>query len=198
MRRPTAPAGGRPARADRTLTALLGLLAVAVGAAALLVGTEVFGGARAHRPVIDPILVKRVAGNLDLTLGIAIAVGVLLVVLGLWWALRELRPERHPDIVLDSSLSRELTVTSAALASAVRGDAETVTGVDRARVRVLGRADAPGLRLTLWLREGADVRDVWAELDTRVLARARHALGIEVLPAAIRIELDAAERQRVV
>lgn len=197
-RRHRTPAVGRTARTDRTVTALLGLVAVAGGVAVLLVGTGVFGSARARRSVIDPLAVQRISENRALALGIALAVGVLLVVLGLWWALRALRPERHPDVELDTSLVSELTVTSGALSAAVRDDAEAVVGVDRARARMLGKPDVPALRLTLWLREGADVRDVWAELDSRVLARAREAIGVDVLPATIRIELDAAERQRVV
>jgi hypothetical protein len=78
----------------------------------------------------------------------------------------------------------------------VRADAETVTGMHRARVRLLGDPEHPGLRLTLSLHEGADLRQVWSELDTRVLARAREALGVTTLPTAVRIELDAAARQR--
>lgn len=64
-------------------------------------------------------------------------------------------------------------------------------------MRLVGHPGRPGLRLTLWLREGADVREVWSELDSRVLARARESLGIDPLPTAVRIELDTAARQRV-
>jgi hypothetical protein len=108
-----------------------------------------------------------------------------------------LRPEPKPDLVLDQSRGTGLTVSSGAIAEAVRADTETVPGVDRARVRLVGDTDNPALRITLWLRQGSDVRDIWNDLDTRVLSRARDTLGVERLPAAVRIELDAAEGSRV-
>lgn len=192
--RPAAVA--RSAATERALTTSLGLVAAAGGTAVILVGAGMFGRNRADRPLVDPIAVDVIARHRVLALIIGIATGVILTALGLWWALRSLRPEPKPDVVLDRSPGTGLTVTAAALAEAVQADAETVTGVDRARVRLVGDRTRPGLRLTLWLREGADVRDVWSELDSRVLARAREALGIEPLPTAVRIELDTAARQR--
>ncbi|MPZ65589.1 MAG: hypothetical protein GEU83_08745 [Pseudonocardiaceae bacterium] len=78
----------------------------------------------------------------------------------------------------------------------MRADADTVTGVHRVRVRLVGDPERPGLRLTLSLREGTDLRQVWSELDSLVLARAREALGVTTLRTAVRIELDAVARQR--
>ncbi len=192
----TRPAVARPAGAERLLSTLLGLLATVGGIAVVLVGAGVFGTNRADRPLVDPIAVDAILRNRVLALATGIAAGVILVAFGLWWAVRSLRPEPKPDVVIDRSPGTGLTVAAAALADAVLADAETVTGVDRARVRLVGHPDRPGLRLTLWLREGADVREVWSELDSRVLARAREALGIDPLPTAVRIELDTAARQR--
>lgn len=187
----------RSAGADRTVAAVLGLLTLTGGAAVLLAGTGVGGQARAGRPVLDPVAVGWISANRSLTLAVAILAGLLLFALGLGWVLRSIRPERKPDVVLEHSPTRGLTVTSEALADAVRADAETVTGVDRARVRLVGDPDRPALRLMLWLREGAELRTVWDELDSQVLARARATLGVDTLPAAVRVELDAARRQRV-
>lgn len=196
MSRRSAPVA-RSAAAERTLTTLLGLLAAAGGTAVLLVGAGTFGTARADRPLVDPIAVDAITRNRVLALVVGMAAGIILAVFGMWWALRSLRPEPRPDVVLDRSPATALTVAAAALADAVLADAETVTGVDRARVRLVGHPGRPGLRLSLWLREGADVREVWSELDSRVLARARESLGIDPLPTAVRIELDTAARQRV-
>ncbi len=193
MSRRSHAAVARSARLDRTLLTLLALLLLGGGVVALLVGTGVLGAARARRPVLDPIAVDflrsyRIA---------AIVLGVLLVAVGLWWALRSLRPEPKPDLVLDDSAGGELTVTSSALADAIKADAISVQGVERARARLVGNEDDPALRLTLWLQQGADLRAVWEGLDQQVLSRARQALGLSRLPTAIRLELDAAERQRV-
>ena len=187
----------RSAGTERTLTTLLALVALAGGVVVLLVGTGVFGSTRADRSLVDPIAVDLLRANRSLALVIAIVAGLLLVLLGLWWALRSLRPEPKPDLVLDHSRRTGLTVSSGAVAEAVRADTETVPGVDRARVRLVGDTDNPALRITLWLRQGSDVGDIWNDLDTRVLSRARDALGVERLPAAVRIELDAAEGSRV-
>ena len=187
----------RSAGTDRTLTTLLALVALAGGVVVLLVGTGVFGSARAGRSLVDPIAIDLLRANRSLALVLAIVAGLLLVLLGLLWALRSLRPESKPDLVLDHSRGTGLTVSSGAIAEAVRADAEIVPGVERARVRLVGDTDNPALRITVWLRQGSDVRDIWNDLDTRVLSRARDALGVQRLPAAVRIELDAAEGSRV-
>jgi hypothetical protein len=127
----------------------------------------------------------------------AIVLGVVLLVLGLIWFLRSLRPEARPDLALDDTLGAGLTVTAGAIAGAIQADAEQVEGVGRARARIVGDQRNPALRLSLWLVEGSDVKAVWRELDTAVLAHARECLGIESLPTAVRIELAATERQRV-
>jgi hypothetical protein len=54
----------------------------------------------------------------------------------------------------------------------------------------VGTEAAPAIRVTLWLADDADVRDVLARLDSEVLATARGALGVTELPAAVRLELD--------
>lgn len=187
----------RSAGTDRTLTTLLGVLAVAGGIVMLLIGAGVFGAGRAGQSVIDPMAIDLLSANRVVAFVVAIVAGVLLFWLGLWWTLRSLRPESKPDVVLDGSTATGLTVTSGALADAVQSDAETVSGVARARVRLVGDSDHPALRVTLWLQQGSDVRDIWNELDHRVLSRARTALGVQRLPAAVRIELDATDGARV-
>ncbi|OZM71066.1 alkaline shock response membrane anchor protein AmaP [Amycolatopsis antarctica] len=183
--------------AERGLTSVIGLLALAGGVAALVVGLGWLGDFRARRPVLDPLAVEWLGGHAVPAKIVAIVLGVLLFVFGLWWFFRSLRPEGRPDIELDREVGKELTVTSGAISSAVQADAESVEGVAKARARAVGDTTNPALRLTLWLREGTDLKAVWEELDARVLSRARESLGVEVLPTAVRIELDSGERQRV-
>ncbi|MFC4000954.1 alkaline shock response membrane anchor protein AmaP [Prauserella oleivorans] len=193
-----AKAAARSNRPDRVLTFVTGLVVFALGALALVVGFGWLGAYRAQRPVLDPIALDWLSRQDPvLTRAVAIVVGLLLFVLGLWWFLRSLRPEPRPDVALDRAPGREVTVSASAIADAVRTDAEAIDGVSRARVRSVGSAEHPALRLTLWLREGSDLRDVWHELDTQVLARAREALDVAVLPTAVRLELGSAERRRV-
>ncbi|GAA4902919.1 hypothetical protein EV188_1011202 [Actinomycetospora succinea] len=191
MSRRSRKAVARSAGGDRTLTTILGLVLVAASVLVLLVGYGVFGANRAQRPVIDPIAVLWVVTHASATRWIAIGVGVLLFVIGLWWTLRSLRPEPRPDVSLSELPGERLTVEHAAICDAVRHDAETINGVSRARVRLVGNPEKPALRIALTLVEGTDVRDVWAELDGRVLARAREAFAVSALPTAVRLELDA-------
>jgi len=190
-------AQGRSHGAERTLTSVVGVLAVLAGAAALVVGVGWLGQFRGHRPVLDPIAVDWLGDHaLYARIG-ALVLGVLLLVLGLWWFFRSLRPERRPDLRLDETSGAELTVTASALSDAVQADAESIDGVTRARTRSVGTVAEPALRITLWLAEGTDVRRVWSDLDTFVLTRARDSLGVDTLPTAVRLELDTAGSARV-
>jgi hypothetical protein len=190
-------ATARAAGAQRTLVGLIGLLGLAAGTAALVVGFGLLGANRAVRPVLDPIALDTLRPPEPLARAVALVVGIVLLVLGLLWAARALAPERRPNLVLDPSPDRRLEVSASAIAGALRADAETIDGVTRARARMVGTTAIPVLRLDLWLEKGTDVRDVYHHLDTGVLTRARDSLGVESLPTAIRIELDAAAPARV-
>lgn len=182
---------------ERALTFLVGLPALLGGAFALVVGFGLLGEFRGRRPLLDPLALDWLGGHATPARIAAIVLGVLLFVLGLWWALRALRPEPRPDLDLDRTEGAELVVTAAAISGAVQADAEQLDGVSRARVRAVGSRTSPALRVTLWLHEGTDLKHVWAELDERVLTRARAALGLESLPVAVRLELDTSPAKRV-
>jgi hypothetical protein len=182
---------------ERVLTFLVGLLALLGGALALVVGFGVLGEYRGRRPLLDPMATEWLGSHATPARIAAIVLGVLLLVLGLRWALRSLRPEPRPDLDLDRTEGAELVVTASAIADAVQADAERLDGVSRARVRAVGSRTTPALRVTLWLHEGTDLKAVWAGLDTQVLARARDSLGLDVLPTAVRLELDTAPAKRV-
>lgn len=189
----SAKALGRSTGTERTLTVLIGLLALLGGVAVIAVGAGWLGTYRANRSLVDPLALDWLSQHaLAARIG-AIVLGVLLLWLGLWWFFRSLRPEGRPDLELDD----DLVVTSSAISEAVRADAETIDGVGRARVRAVGDSDNPALRITLWLSEGTDLKRVWEQLDLTVLARARESLGVDVLPTAVRLELDTAAPQRV-
>ncbi len=182
---------------ERALVGFLGLLFLAAGAAVVAVGQGWLGAGRAQRPVTDPLAVGWVNGNAAWAAVAAIAGGIVLLAVGLWWLIRTLRPERKPDVRLDQSPAGRSRMTADALTRAVRTDAANVTGVTRANARMAGTPRNPGLRLRLALEEGTEVRRVWEELDAKVLSRARDTLDSEPLPTAVRLDLDRAPRQRV-
>ncbi|GAA2780923.1 Asp23/Gls24 family envelope stress response protein [Crossiella cryophila] len=187
----------RSARAERVLTGGAGVLAILLGAGALVLGLGWLGTGRAARPVLDPMIRDWLLANRPWVLGAGIALGVLVFVLGLRWVVRSLRPESRPDLRIDGAGPGRVTITAAAFAEAVRTDAARVTGVSRAQARLVGSTERPALRVQLWLAEGTDVRAVWQQLDETVLGRARESLGVDALPTAVRLELDSARRRRV-
>ncbi|GAA0518384.1 hypothetical protein A8924_2261 [Saccharopolyspora erythraea NRRL 2338] len=195
--RPSTTATGRALGFERGVVVVLGVLALLCGALALVVGMGWLGTYRAQRPVLDPLLVQWWRSSPQVATALAILLGLLLLVIGIWWSARALRPEARPDLRMEDGIAGRLLVSASALADAVQADAESVTGVKRVRVRMAGDVRRPNLRLTLWLHEGTSVRHVWEELDEKVLSHAREALETEVLPTAIRLELDRAPRQRV-
>jgi hypothetical protein len=211
MEKETAPAPGPPAKAvsrrsraavarsagrDRSLLVIIGLVLVAAGALAALLGYRVLapliGAGAADRPLLDPVVVDALRAQPVIARIVAIAVGLLLLLLGLVWAARALRPERRPDLVLDRGPETGIVVSSGAAADALAAQAGALPGVGRAKARMVGSDDAPAVRLSLWVTDDADVRDVLDRLDRQVLASARDALGLAALPVAVRVELDQA------
>lgn len=182
----------RSAGGDRSLLVIIGLVVLAVGVLVALLGYGVFGSARAGRPLLDPVVVDALRAQPLIARIVAIAVGLLLLVLGLTWAARSLRPERKPDLVLDRGPHTAITVSSSAAADALAAQATALPGVGRAKARMVGTEDAPALRVSLWLTDDADVRDVLERLDRQVLSSARSSLGLGALPVAVRLELDQA------
>lgn len=198
MSRRSRQALARSAGAERGVVAMVGLVLLAAGALGALVGLSVFGTPRSDRPLLDPAALDVLLAHPVLARLAAVAAGLVLVVLGLIWVVRALRPEHRPDLLLRSGSGGSLRVTAAATADAVARDAEHLDGVGRARARMVGRPSAPALRMTLWLGDGADVRTIWRELEDGVLSRLRSSLGLESLPTAIRLELDrSVDRTRV-
>ena len=189
MSRRSRRASARSAGGARTVIALVGVLLLGAGLIGALVGFGVFGIPRSHRPLLDP-LVLALLRTYPITAGLsAVAAGLLLVIIGVIWLVRALRPEARPDLILAENGSTTLRVTAAAAAAAITEDTQRLAGIGRAATRLVGSASAPALRMTLWLTDGADVATIWRDIDQSVLAHARTALGIESLPTAIRLEL---------
>jgi hypothetical protein len=180
----------RSAAVDRTLAVLIGLVLMAAGVLVALLSYGVFGVARAGRPLLDPLIVDAMRAQPDVARLVVLGIGVLLVLLGLMWAARSLRPERHPDLVLDGGPDTAIVISSSAVADAISAQVNAIPGVGRARARLVGTDEAPALRLTLWLADDAEVRSVLARLHDEVLGVARDSLGIAALPTAVRLELD--------
>ncbi|AOS64889.1 hypothetical protein [Actinoalloteichus hymeniacidonis] len=189
--------GVRSATVERGLVAAVGVMGLVAGGTALLVGRGLFGAFRAQRPIADPLALEWLRTHPTAAISAAIALGVLLLALGIGGLLVALRPQQHPDLTFVDDNHDRLVVTSAAIAEAVRSDAERIPGVHRVRAMLVGERRRPTLRLVVALREGTDVRGVWSDLEHRVLVRARDSLGLTTLASVVHLELDTARASRV-
>ncbi|MCW0211968.1 MAG: alkaline shock response membrane anchor protein AmaP [Pseudonocardia sp.] len=192
VRKRSRKAVARSAAGDRWVAGLIGLILLLAGLGTALLAYGVFGDFRSSRPVLDPMIVDALRAQPLLWRIVALAVGVVLVVVGLVWAARSLRPEKRPDLVLDAGTDTAIVVGSGAAADAVADHAASLAGVGKARARMVGTASAPALRLTVWITDDADVAALCRKLETDVVAEARDTLGFEHLPVAVRLELDTA------
>lgn len=180
----------RSAGGSRWGVTLLGLILLAAGVLTVLLVLGVFGSNRPERPILDPMVLDAVSSQLTVARIVAILVGLLLVVLGLLWTARALRPERRPDLVIDGGPGTDIRVSSTAAADAVGDGAAALPGVSRARARMVGSSSSPAVRATVWVTDDADVAEICRRLDSQVLAQVRDSLGLSALPVAVRLELD--------
>jgi hypothetical protein len=194
LRRRALAAIARSTAGERVLAVVTGLVLLAAGTLVTLLSYGVFGTARSGRPLLDPMIVEALQAQPLAARAVAIVGALLLAVLGLVWAAHALRPEPRPDLVLDGREAdigdTSIVVSAAAAAEAVASQAAELPGVGRARARLVGSEAAPAVRITLWLTDDAEVRDVLGRLHSEVLATARASLGLADLPAAVWLELD--------
>lgn len=187
----------RTNRLNRILLTLIGVLLVLVGVGAILLNTGVFGADRASRAVVDHTIIQTVHRDARWLWPTVGAVGFVLGIAAIYWLVVQLRVERVTSIALQRTRSGELILAGSALTDAVVAEAESIPGVERARVRLTRDEINPELVLTVWLREGANLADVGRAIDGQVLAHAREALGRDALTTWLRIDVDAGERERV-
>lgn len=188
-------AGARPAGGARWGLTLLGLALLTAGVLTILLAAGVFGANRRLRPVLDPMITEALAGAPVPSRVVAIAAGLALLVLGLLWAARALRPENRPDLVTDDGAGTEIRIGASAAADAVAEGARALPGVTRARARTVGSTARPAVRAVVWVDGDADdlggtVAEACRRFDAEVLVRVRDSLGLPDLPVAVRIELD--------
>ncbi|MEQ3552370.1 alkaline shock response membrane anchor protein AmaP [Pseudonocardia nematodicida] len=189
----------RSARGARTGLVLLGAVLLAAGVLTVLLVNGVFGENRPLRPLFDPLIAQFLTAQDTPARIVAIVAGVLLFVLGLVFAVRAVRPEPRPDVVLDDGAGTRIRIDAGAAAEAVADGAEGLPGVTRARARMVGSNAAPAVRATVWIDEDAadtTVAETCRRLDAEVLAQVRDSLGLPDLAVAVRLELDSVRRDR--
>jgi len=185
-------------RCNRVALAILGLALIVGGALGLSAAT----GAVSWRSPGDTYG-DIAAGAADHPLAwtaAAAACGLALVVLGLWWAWRQVAPRadrgRLSTAVVAHTSRGRTTLEPAAMARAAAADLARVDGVTRARVRLVGLGPVPDLIAWLDLSVDADITAVQAGLE-QPLSRVTHALGTTVIDCDLRLRFGTQHAPRV-
>lgn len=183
-------------RVNRFLFTVVGLVLVVAGIGALLLGFGVFGTARSELAVLDYQLSANIT---SWSWFWPVVAGVSLVLAGFafWWLLGQLSVARVTRLTLAATGGGSTTLAASAITEAVREDALTTPGVERARVRMVRGKTRPDLRLTVWLVEPYDLAETLRALEGHVLPRAAQALGGAPLQTFLEMEVGRSTAQRV-
>lgn len=111
----------------------------------------------------------------------------VLVLLLLWWFLAQLRRRRLGEVLVESGDGEGALLRGRALADVLSAESESLKGVNRVRVRLLGRRTRPTVRVNLRLEPHAEPAATVALLRAEALEHARASAGLESLPAEVRL-----------
>lgn len=171
-------------RTNRVALALLGLLVLAAGGAAMAASTGTFGAAFSRRTMFDNSA-GRYVGQHGGWLWPAVAGACLLIALAcLRWLLALLAStDRAGDITIAGDTDQGTTfLQPAALTGALTREIGAYHGVDAAKARVIGDGRDPQIVLTVTSAPSADLHALHHRIETEALAHARQALGQPSLP----------------
>ncbi|WP_462186374.1 MULTISPECIES: Asp23/Gls24 family envelope stress response protein [unclassified Frankia] len=200
---PTEPGGGPaglseppPDRLNRVALVGVGLLCLAAGVLALLVGAGAFGDGVADEAVLDADTRSYPTSHTWFWLAVGIGSG-LVVLLALGWlrAQTALAARRRGLYVTDDALGG-VHLSAAALTDAVEDDVFGIAGVEAVRAVLRGRRE-PVLEIAVTVVPGPGVAGVLDDIRGPVLHRARTAVGRPRLPAKVEVRPAATIRPQV-
>lgn len=118
---------------------------------------------------------------------VLIAVLAVVVLLLLWWFLAQLRRRRLGEVLVSSGDGEGALLRGRALADVLAAEAEALPGVNRVRVRLIGRRTTPRVRVNLQLEPHAEPAEAVTRLRAEALEHARNSAGLDSLPAEVRL-----------
>lgn len=121
----------------------------------------------------------------------------VLLVLWLWWLLAQLRRRRLGSLLVDSGDGEGALLRGRALEDVLAAEAQTLDGVERARITLQGRRTSPRVRVGLLLAPHAEPGPVLEQLRTEALEHARASAGLAALPAEVRLRAVRHRAERV-
>lgn len=192
---------------NRVLLALTGVVLLGVGLMVLAGGLDLYRRWDLHPPGDVPLTSP---GGVLLTDGArtrwrdegwwwpaVIAVLVLLVLIALWWLLAQLRRPRLGEVLVDSGDGEGALLRGRALEDVLAAEAQGLSGVERAHVRLLGRRTRPRTRVGLLLAPHARPDAALWGLRTQALEHARNSAGLAELSAEVRMRCARHPAERV-
>ncbi|WP_431875893.1 alkaline shock response membrane anchor protein AmaP [Amycolatopsis sacchari] len=188
------PSLNRPARLNRTLLTLSGLVLLAAGGFALATHFRLL-------TVLDPDapLVPGTALPPSWGLYVTAAAGIVVALLALRWLLAQLattpkhttwRFEQDPDT------GRTELAANTAIAPLL-AEIQTYPGVAAARGTLAGQQDAPTLALVITADQDGDPAAIRRQLDTVGVPRLREALDLHTLSTTVEFRFHARTRNRI-
>lgn len=176
---------------------VLGLILLVAGAAALACGLGLFGANAARTPLL-PGSVSTFAGSTSWFWPAVAAGGVVMGAVGLGWLLAQFRLDRLDRMRLESGPSGVTEIGGRQAGETLAGQVSAYEGVRRARASLRGKPDAPSLDLRVTSQDPTHPDALITRLHDEALPDLRTALGLERLPALIRLNFDPRGRTREV
>ncbi|MBW0102893.1 alkaline shock response membrane anchor protein AmaP [Pseudonocardia sp. KRD291] len=183
----------RPARLNRTLLALIGLVLLVAGAVVAALG---LGLLRALLPGVDPSapLLPAQLALPTWAAYVAIAAAVVVGLLCLRWLLAQ--AQRRPKArtwTLPGAGGRDAGTTridTDQAAAAVADDVAAYAGVSKARADLTGDPENPTLQLQVTASQEASATELRRRIHDHALPRLRQALDTESIQARLILALD--------
>lgn len=189
-------APNRPARLNRALLALLGLVLVAAGGFGVALGTGLLAPLLPGLDPAGPVLPADVV-LAAWTPYVAAASAILLGLLCLRWLLAQVRRgPRSGTWRLPGATTGTTRLDADRAADAIGADITGYPGVVSARATLTGPLREPALHLVVATETGAPVDAVRERIATHALPRLRQALDLDDLPTDLLLRVDAADPVR--
>lgn len=179
----------RPARLNRAVLAILGVLAFAAGAFVLLVGTGIL---RPLGPIqADAPLIATDASPLPWVPWAVTAAAIIVALLSLRWLLAQaIRQPRSSDWQLAPDTSTGTThINSDAAAEPLSEEIADYPGVHAATARLTGPRQHPQLYLRVAIDDRANITALRQRIDTEAIPRLTQALNLPALSTDLLLRL---------
>lgn len=128
---------------------------------------------------------------------VVIAVLAVCVLLALWWLVAQLRRRRLAEVLVDTGDGEGALLRGRALEGVLVSEAESLDGVESARVRLTGRRSAPHVHMGLLLEPHVEPGAALQRISEEALGHARDSAGLAALPAEVRLRAVKHRAERV-